>query len=443
VEGVVLKKVCQFSYVTLCLVLLAGFTGCAGGGAHDERGARQDISANPNDLSTAQDRLADFADNHITAIGNLYDGLLRDKETTTDARREALRTWLVAARAALINATDDSPVYGMMNMVILVRVERYSCSQPWFEQTFGATTAATARALAAKQDQRITNLASQYLTSAQMDELDRAINAWLKTRPVIRVIDLVRVADLEMARSPEEAAHGPPGSIFDLALVDPFANLAPAVREAYRARLAARRIFYYAQRWPGLLRVEGELLCLDLLAEPQVTSAIQNASTFNTNAAAFNTVFRQFSENVTKLPNDLKAEREKAVEQLRDTLTTQRDAAIKQIAEATAKERSAAVEQVAGSADRLSKDIIDRAVKAVATERDDTLSEVRTIVNTSQRAAVADLDALGKTLVTRLVVGLCVTTLFACVSVALTMLAYRWLAHRTAPPGRSTPAKPS
>jgi hypothetical protein len=437
------KKVCEFFLAALFLVLLAGVTGCAGGGARGAPATRQEIAANPNDLSTAQDRLADLADNYVTAIANLYEGVLRDKDTKPEVRREALRTWLVAARAALINATDDNPIYGMMNMVILVRVERHSYAQPWFEQTFGASTAAAARALMAEQDQRITNLAGQYLTSAQADELRMAIDAWLKTRPAIRVVDLVRIGDLQMARSPEQAAKAPSDSIFDVALVDPFGNLAPAVREAYRARLAARRMFFYAQRWPSLLRIETELFCLDLLAEPQVAGRFQDVAKFSTDAAAFAVAFRQFTDDFAKLPDNLKAEREKTVEQLRDTVATQRDAAIKQIAEATAKERSAAIEQVAGSADSVGKALIDRATQAIAKEREATLRDVGTTINTSQRAAITDLDALSKTIVTRLVIALCVTTLFVCVSVAITMLGYRWLASRIASPARNTQAKPS
>lgn len=421
--------------IVACLLLIVTLAGCAAPGAARDQPTGSHQSAVPQyDLSTAQDQIVDFADNYMTTIGNLYTRIERDQGNRPEVRREALRWWLLTARAAMINATDHNPVYGIVNMVILVRLQRHSYTQPWFEQTFGAPAVALADAVMAEQDRRISALADHYLTPTQAEELRVAIEMWLKEQPELKTIGLVRLQDLQVTRGPEETNHASPGSVFGLPFLDPFVSLDPAVREVHQSRLAARQMFYYAQRMPAILRDEAQLLSLDLLAEPRVISALENIDKLNSNAVAFLAISRQLSDDLAKLPANLRAEREKAIEQLSEMLTVQRDAAIQQIALATTKERTAAIEQLSRSVDHVGRDLIDQVAQATAKQRESALQEASSAISGSEHAALADVDAASKAFITRLVVGVCLAGITISVSVALVMLGYRWIASRLLPP---------
>jgi|GEM_PF-6363495 len=435
----------QLFQAVLCLLLLAAIAGCVangGGGTAKE----ETLSLKSRELSAIYDRLTDFADDYVTKVSELYTKILRDDRTKIDVRREAIRAWLAAVRAAYINVTDDNPLDGLINMTILVRVQNHAYAQPWFDQTFGPSHAQTARAMMADEEQRVWSFAGNYLTTKQTDELRGGIDQWLEKHPTPNAVSLIRLGDLREARGSD--GKSPPGSIFSLAFLDP---MAPTVRELQRTRLAANRIFYYAQRWPIVLRLEAELMWADLLSEPTVTNTLENA---NQNAAALLDISRKFYEQFAKLPANVATERQTIIDQFRDVLAAQREATIKEIAEATAhereaiitrvseataRERSAAIEQLSSNIDRVGHDLIDRIAQATAKERETALRDAGSTVNQSQHKVWEDFDAVNKIFVERLVIGLCLAALIIAVMVALVMLGYHWLIHRM-PPGSGTVA---
>jgi len=360
----------QLVRAVVCLTFFAALAGCVGGQSARDRA----IAVQTRELSTIYERLTNFADDYVTHISSLYTEVLQDNHTPIELRRDALRTWLAAVRAAYINATDDNPLDGLINMVILIRVQRYIYSQPEFERSFGGPHARLAHAMMADEERRVWAFAGEHLTADQTDELRNGIDHWLKKHPSPNVVGLVRLSDIREAR--ETAGKESPGSIFNLAFFDP---MAPTVRELQRTRLAASRMFYYLQRWPIVLRLETELMWADLLAEPQVTGTI---------------------EQFLKLPTHVAAE------------------------------RSAAIEQLAASIDHVGQNLVDRIAEATARERAAALRDAGTTINHSQHLVWEDFDAVNKTFMTRLVISLCLAALIIAVTIAMVMLGYRWAIHR-------------
>jgi uncharacterized membrane protein len=345
---------------------------------------------------------------------------------------------------AISNAVNPRPVAGLMDMVVLVTLLRQIAEDPWTEQNFGADAAYLVQSLK-RQEADIRAMAKRYLTDENLLEIGALAQKWHQAHPEDCSVSHVHLADLPEANRPPEEAGKLPSSVFALLFFDPTSNLDPAVREIQLSRATSERMFFYVQRLPLLLQLQGESFYRQLLTAPAVGRVLQDASAiagsttrFAETSSRFTDVVERFpqqfsrerEQTLTQIAAELTQERDATIRQLADAVTAQREAAIRQLTEAVAAQREAAIRQLSEAVLQQRDAAIVQATTQVTLQREQTIGATTGLLRQERQALVADLQAATARSIDRLLVGLALVGLVV-VAVALgAALVYRRLLER-------------
>ena len=378
--------------------LLAGLvSGCALLGLSSSGPSRGESLERMDPVRIQADTMG-FADRFITAMTGVYDTLERRADTPVakDAAQQ-LKTDL--ALGAISNAVNPRPIAGMIDMVVLVTLLRQIAEAPWTRLMFGPDAPRLVEVLR-RQEADVRSMASQYLTDAQLAELNQLAQQWHRAHPDDRSVSHVHLADLPEANRPPEARGKLPSSVFGLLFFDPTSNLDPAVREIALSRATSERMFFYLQRLPLLLHLQGVGFYRQLLEVPQLARAMQDASAIAGSTTRFAEVSSRFTDIVDRFPQQLSDERQQAIRQLSDAIAGQREAAITQ------------------------------AATRIAVQRDQAIKQMAAALRREQQGFVSDLEAAIDRSIHRLLKRLAALGLILLVLVPLTALIYRHLSRR-------------
>lgn len=399
----------------ILIALLAGsVTGCSALGISSPGQAATSRSESLKQMDPAriQADTMGFADRFVTAMTGIYDEL--ERRATTPAAKDAahkLKTDL--ALGAISNAVNSRPIAGLFDMVVLVTLLRQIAEDPWAAQTFGADAFRLAQALK-QQEADIRSMAKRYLTDPQLAELSDLADRWHRTHPDDRSVSHVHLADLPEANQPPGEAGKLPSSVFGLLFFDPTSNLDPAVREIELSRATSERMFFYLQRLPLLLQLQGEGFYRQLLAAPELKRTLQDVSAVAGSTTRFTQTSSRFTDVVERFPQQLSEERQEALAQIASEVAQQRDAAIRQLADAVAVQREAAITQ---------------ASTRVASEREQAIAQMAAALRQEQQAFVLSLEAATERSIDRLTWRLAALGLGLVMAVAGAALAYRRLSR--------------
>jgi len=278
-----------------------------------EKGIRSMLSLNQGndepDPVELQSQLLRFADNYIDAINLASRGLERSDGQPAE-RRTLLRRRIAITNDVLGIATAANTYANLLDMVILVSLNRMSVADFWIPQRYGESAKSLLFA-SEEAEKEIWRIAAMTLKSEQIKELRIAIKSWHDQHPDVRSprdIGALGFAS-DVARMNRSSQTGITSSVFNLLAIDPLSGLDPATRELANTRLFAERGLFLARHMPTLIRWETELLIIQTAEMPQMEKLL--ASTAQVSESA-----DRFSQTAERLPGLISAEREQIVQAL-------------------------------------------------------------------------------------------------------------------------------
>ena len=282
-----------------------------------ENGIRSLFSLNQNndapDPVELQSQLLRFADNYIDAINLASWGLQRSDGQPAE-RRTLLRRRIAITNDVLAIATAANTNANLLDMVILVTLNRMSVADFWLPQRYGES--AKSLLLASQEaEKEIWRIAATALQPEQIKELRTAIQTWHDQHPDVRSprdIGALGFAS-DVAKMNRGSRPGITSSVFNLLTIDPLAGLDPATRELANTRLFAERGMFLARHMPTLIRWETELLVIQTAEMPQMEKLLANTTQLSESAD-------RFSQTAERLPGLISTERQQIVQALNTQL---------------------------------------------------------------------------------------------------------------------------
>ena len=263
------------------LLLLLWLGGVAGGcAAHnpasaEEGGSSRHESLKAMDPVRIQGDILGFADRFVTAMVDDYDELERSAPTQ-QAKDIAHKLKTDMALGAISNAVNARPITGLMDMLVMVHLQRRIAEGDWMNKTFGADALPLVAALK-QQEADIRSLATRYLTDPQLAELTQVTDQWYHAHPDLRYVSHVHLAALPVPNTAPVKPENGPGSVFGF-LFKPAPELDPAVHEVELSRATSERMFFYLQRLPMLLQLQADDLYREMTAAPRFRQALDELS---------------------------------------------------------------------------------------------------------------------------------------------------------------------
>jgi hypothetical protein len=267
---------------------------------------QQSTASDPVEL---QSLLLRFADNYIDAI-NLGSRGLRQENGQPPERLTMLRRRITVTNDVLGIATGANAYANLLDMAILVSLNRLNVNYFWIPQRYGESAKPLLTA-SEEAENEIWRIAATTLPPEQIKELRNAIQSWHEQHPDGRsprdVGSLGFAAEVaRMNRSPKT---GITSSVFNLLTIDPLAGLDPATRELANTRLFAERGLFLARHMPTLIRWETELLVIQTAEMPQIEKLLSSTAQLSQSAD-------RFSLTAERLPGVISTEREQIVQAL-------------------------------------------------------------------------------------------------------------------------------
>jgi hypothetical protein len=265
-----------------------------------------------------QSEVLRFADSYVAAVADASDQVAATIKTR-DAQVAALHWKINQATSAYLDATGENPLVNALDLLVLASVSRMVVEAGGAGEALGP---APEPLLTEQKDLETMawNLAGQFLTPDQRQELQNLIQEWRKKNPNDRSVATARFRDfaLELGKI-SSPGNIRPTSIFSMLYIDPLAGLSPTTVAIQQSRELAERTVSYAERAPTILRWQAELLALQIGGQPdaqQVMTDLERASLSISDVA----------KTVQGVPELVDAQRKAAIDQFFAGVAAERSA---------------------------------------------------------------------------------------------------------------------
>ena len=263
-----------------------------------------------------QQQVMRFSDQLVERVGGALTGFQNAAGTTAETRLDMQRWKVKQASAAVQIASSQNAVVDAVDMVVLVTLSRGVIEDNWISK-YGEATRPILEAYQT-QEPIAWKLLDGAVTPEQQTELRDALARWRASNPDVESVAFVRLADIARKGKRTSDSAGQTTGLFGLLGLDPMAGLDPAVREVEQSRMLAERTVYYAQRMPGLISSQAELLAYQLAVEPE-TRDVLSATTRVSEAS------RTIANTAATLPEWASRERQAAIDQFMQALQSQQE----------------------------------------------------------------------------------------------------------------------
>lgn len=258
-----------------------------------------------------------FADRYVGLLYSVCDGV---KEGNPDPvqRREA-QVLLVDCSANIYDIASNADAFTrLLDLVVVTSL----ISQVWVddgraEQVFGDRAGPLADAMVRARVEAQT-LAERVLTVQQLGVLESLIVEWRQENPEMVRTSFVRFSNFAVGRGRSAASEVLEARGF-------LAHVGQAGQAVDEARLFSERVFYHLKRGPTLLRWQVAATKDDMIATPEVASALGD--------------LHRLSDQVEQLPANIAAEREAVLAAI-DSRMESADASVANVKDALAQAES-------------------------------------------------------------------------------------------------------
>jgi hypothetical protein len=263
-------------------------------------------TADPVEL---QSQLIRFADHYLDAFYAAA-GRLREQDGQPLERRAILQRRISVTNDVLGIATGSNAFASLLDMVILVTLNRMNIEDFWLPKRFGES-AKPLLFVHQEAEKEIWRIAATVLEKDQLDELRSGIQAWHEQHPDGRSPrDVGALGFASEIAKMNRSAQARTSSVFNLLMIDPLSGLDPATQELANTRLFAERGVFLARHMPTLIRWEMALLAVQTAEMPQVENLLASSNQLSQ-------AVDRFSQVSERLPAVIKSERQNVVEALR------------------------------------------------------------------------------------------------------------------------------
>lgn len=281
-----------------------------------------------------QAELMAFTDSYTAIISQAFDRIgLQLPEHRAVLHKAKLRN----VQNAINIAADQNPIGGLLDMTVMVSLQRIVAEDYWIPQRFGDSGLPMVEALQILE-QEIWLIADRALDEQQAEALRLLIPEIRERYRGQVMVSAIRASDFAEDRRAAVAKLEGGNSLLTLFQLDPLAGLNPATRELAQSRLLAERAFFWAKRLPIILNWQIQDVILNALAEPETQRIVDTTARL---AESSERLIAVAEELLRQLPE----ERDAAFKQLSELMATEREAGLEQLAALAASERDAALNQ--------------------------------------------------------------------------------------------------
>jgi hypothetical protein len=251
-------------------------------GAGASEGGRKIAPAELDELTRA------FADRYVGLLSSTADALKQDNPDPVQ-RRESQELLLNCATNVYDIASNPDAFTRMLDLVVVTTL----VSQVWIDddragEVFGDRAEVLVRALHHGRVEAWA-LAAQVLRPDQLDLLDYLIWDWRRHNPDMVRASFVRFSNFAVGRGRSADAEVVAAGGF-------FPDIGQAGQSIDEVRLVTERMFYMLTRYPTLLRWQVAAMKDDLIATPELGTALADV--------------HRFTDQVEQLPKNVAAERQ-------------------------------------------------------------------------------------------------------------------------------------
>jgi hypothetical protein len=334
-------------FLTCALMLLAG-SGCGSSGPATPRQSKGTAfaSATRQDVFNARWQAMSAADSYVPIIVQALD------ELRARTNRPELVTWamehrIATALASFTNASEVNGYVALLDMLVYARLKRHALEEHWIPTLLHEDGQPMLEAYQ-RGERDVWQKAARVLSQKQLDELAEVIEAWRKENPTQYYVSHIQFTDFASAMriTADSAKAKAPSSVFGLLYIDPLAGLDPVARELQEYRAVTERLSYFASRMPIIIGWQVDLAVRRSTTDPQVSKIVDNTSKFVDSSARFADATVRFADTVKKFPQDLRAERTEAVQQIDAATTRQVKSALDQTFAGITQQREAIVKDL-------------------------------------------------------------------------------------------------
>jgi hypothetical protein len=322
-----LKKLCLYGFGIIAVILSVLFlnvnTCDSARNKSDEVMTKQSL-ANLT-AEQLQSTVISFANRFIATIGQAA-LTFENKIPTPEARLNAARRKVYSISAVTEIAAGPNPGAALMDMVVMVTLNRMVWEEHWRPVVFGMDAEIMIHAFK-KMEEDIWSIVAQILTPVQIEELREVIMDWYNNHSGQIDVDYIRLSDFgDLGRKPELKKIKVKGGF-----LAPVEGAKLAIDEI---RKTSERAIFLLTKMQLILGFQTELVYKELVMQPEVTKILNDISGFKETAEKFSTLAENFPEEVAKLQTD-------AINQFMEELNQERKAAIGDISQLVERERSA------------------------------------------------------------------------------------------------------
>lgn len=264
-----------------------------------------------------QVELMAFTDSYTALVSQAAD---RISDAKPESRQAILNMKIRNIRNAIIIAAGANPVGSLLDMTVMVTLQRQVTEEYWVPEVLGEAGEDLLRALVTLE-REIWELAYQALDEEAVDAL-RALIPEIRARFPDQVqVSAIRASDFADDRSATVVQLKGGGSLLGLFQLDPLANLSPAAQELAQTRLLAERLFFWIKRAPIMMDWHMEEFILDAFGQQEVQSLVEASRQLSQASADLSTTAAELSE---WLPE----ERAAAITQALDGIAAEREAIV-------------------------------------------------------------------------------------------------------------------
>ena len=328
-----------------------------------------------------QSDIMSFADNYAELVEQaLTESVTEYVAKRPDLRQRAIVMKLDMIQGAITIAAEANPVTAMLDLAVMVSLQREVWEEYWVPQVWGEAGAPLTEALQTLEA-AIWEIVADALDENEMAALRELIRQVREQYPNQVLVTGLRASEFAQDRQQTFVKIKGGGGLLSLFNFDPLRGLSPATREIHQARLLGERAFFYAKRLPNLVRWQAEALAGNVFSYPEIQSLVISAQ-------AASDAMAQLQPMIAELQSSLPAERDTTLEMIEERFTRIRDETIASVQTAIATEREALFTDIENAPAQVGQTL---------TELRETMTAAQAL-STNLTGLVTDLDGLAKTL---------------------------------------------
>lgn len=312
-----------------------------------------------------QYQIMSFADRYASLVVNATI-LFENRLQTPKARLQSKRTQFYSLSAAFDIAVSPSPEAALLDMAVLVSLNRIIWDEYWREEVFGSPANIMVKAYQDLETD-IWSILGKVLSAKQQEGLRDLISQWRVANPQQIAVNYIRLNDFGTLRGAAQSKDSSSGGLL--------AAVSEATQAVDETLLLAERARFLLSRTQLLVGLQVELVFMELASKPEIKQVQADISEF-ANLAEWvqdelpQTIANEREAAINQLMTKVGSEREFAVDQLMSKLSEEREMAIQQAMDSITNEREATIKQFMAEFSVERNKTITQAINSLAGERE-------------------------------------------------------------------------